>query len=255
MTLSETLTKKRQILNLYYTAGYPCLDSTLSTAEHLEKAGADILEIGIPYSDPIADGSLIQQSNQTALANGMSLPTLLGQIQNIKKYVQIPIILMGYFNPILQFGIPKFIDVCQNIGIEAVIIPDLPMEEYQEHYQKDFEKANISLIFLMTPQTSTQRMQVIDGLTRSFIYAVSSNTITGKSSMLDSGDAYFLKIQNAQLKSPILVGFGIKNYQTFRYACQHTQGAIVGSALIKQLPNLKTQDDFDQFVRSIKYAT
>ena len=251
----NTIEKKEgtPLLSIYFTAGYPTLDSTISIAKKLEEAGADFLEIGFPYSDPVADGPVIQHSSEVALANGMIVRKLFDQLVDLRKHVSIPVFLMGYFNPVLQFGVERFCEECKHVGVNGVIIPDLPMDEYEELYKETFEKNGIANIFIVTPQTSEERIRKIDSLSNSFIYLLSSNATTGKT--LDVGDntaAYFKRIHDLQLKNPLIVGFGISDKATFQKASQHTAGAIIGTAFVKKL---KEQDYLDQipvFISSIK---
>ena len=233
--------KKTGILNMYCTAGYPQLNSTVEVIIALQNSGADIVEIGIPYSDPIADGPVIQQSNMQALDNGMSIPVLFEQLDNIRENIQLPLILMGYMNPVLQFGLEKFCEAAARVGVDGIILPDLPMYEFETHYQQYFVKNNLKFIFLVTPETSEERIKKIDSLASGFIYAVSSSSTTGNSQnpadakAIESQQAYFKKLGDMNLTNPILVGFGIKDKQTFNAACAHTNGAIIGSAYISAL--------------------
>ena len=246
--------KNNHVLSVYYTAGYPQLDDTVRIAAYLEQAGADIIEIGMPYSDPLADGPTIQQSGGQALKNGMTVGRLFEQLQGIRELVSLPIILMGYFNPALQYGIERFCEQCQQVGVDALIIPDLPMQEYLDEYKALFESYGLYNIFLVSPQTSEKRIRLIDEHSHGFIYVVSSASITGaKSGITDDQVAYFKRIQALQLRHPTLIGFGISNHETFETASQHAHGAIIGSAFIKVLA--ESQDlkldvtDFVQMVR------
>lgn len=246
--------KKTAVLNMYCTAGYPHLNSTVEVIEALQSAGADIIEIGIPYSDPIADGPVIQQSNMQALANGMNIPLLFEQLKNIRNNIHLPIILMGYLNPVLQFGIKKFCEAAAEVGVDAMILPDLPMHEFETEYQQYFTKHDLKFIFLVTPETSEERIRKIDELSSGFIYAVSSSTTTGNAQGLlttkaaGQQDAYFKKLQDMKLMNPVLVGFGIKDKKTFDAACKYTNGAIIGSAYITALKDTvnitRTTKDF-----------
>ncbi|MEO7766638.1 MAG: tryptophan synthase subunit alpha [Ferruginibacter sp.] len=227
--------KHLRVLNVYCTAGYPRLDSVHSVLASLQQHGADIVEIGMPYSDPLADGPVIQQSNMIALENGMSITVLFDQLKNIRANIQLPIILMGYMNPILQYGIEKFCKSAREVGIDGIILPDLPMYEFETLYQKMFEQYGLRFIFLVTPETSEERIKKIDNLSTGFLYAVSSSSTTGKNKAIAAQEVYFRKLQNMNLKNPILVGFGIKDNATFQSACQFTNGAIIGSAYIKAL--------------------
>jgi len=251
----NTIEKKEgnPLLSIYFTAGYPTLDSTISIAKKLEEAGADFLEIGFPYSDPVADGPVIQHSSEVALENGMTVKILFEQLRELRSHVSIPVFLMGYVNPVLQFGIEKFCEECKNVGINGVIIPDLPMYEYEELYKETFEKNGIANIFIVTPQTSEERILKIDSLSNSFIYLLSSNATTGKT--LDVGDnttAYFKRISDLQLKNPLIVGFGISDKSTFEKASSFTAGAIIGSAFVKRLKEQDFLNQFPAFISSIK---
>lgn len=230
--------KHHCVLNVYCTAGYPHLNSTAEVLASLQNNGADIVEIGMPYSDPIADGPVIQQSNMVALENGMSIPVLFEQLKNIRDNIQLPIILMGYMNPIMQFGLENFCDAAERVGVDGIILPDLPMYEFETEYRALFDKHGLRFIFLVTPETSEQRIRKIDDLCSGFLYAVSSSSTTGNNKAIEDQALYFKKLQDMQLKNPILVGFGIKDRSTFQSACLYTNGAIIGSAYIKALENL-----------------
>src|SRR6202012_5744301 len=202
--------KKDNLLSIYFTAGYPELNGTLAIAEALEKAGVDFLEIGFPYSDPVADGPTIQNSSQQSLDNGMTLNLLFEQLKDLRKHVSIPILLMGYVNPIVQFGVERFCKMAAEVGVDGVIVPDLPMYEYEAMYSKYFAQNNLSNIFLVTPQTSEERIRKIDDLSNSFIYLLSSSTITGRGLQLSSSvEDYYKRVKSMQLKSPTIIGFGI----------------------------------------------
>jgi len=229
-------TKNKDLLSIYFTAGYPALNTTVDIAEALEKAGADFLEVGFPYSDPVADGPTIQNSSQQALENGMTLNVLFEELKELRKRVSIPIILMGYCNPMVQYGVERFCQTAAEVGVDGVIVPDLPMYEYENLYAETFAKYGLSNIFLVTPQTSEERIRKIDGLSNSFIYLLSSSSITGGS--LDVSDAiegYYKRIKAMQLNNPLIIGFGISNNKTFSKACEYANGAIVGSAFVKYL--------------------
>ena len=244
--------KKKGILNIYFTAGYPKINDTLRIAGALEVAGVDIIEIGIPYSDPIADGPTIQDSSQKALDAGMSLKLLMRQLQDLRKHVKIPVILMGYINPVLQYGFTKFCQDCKEVGIDGIILPDLPMQEYAEMYQGTFEDYGIYNIFLMTPQTSEKRVLQINNASRGFIYMVSSASITGaKQEVSQAQINYFERIQKMNLSVERLIGFGISNKETFDNACQYASGAIIGSAFINQLNKDDSNEAITSFVGSI----
>ena len=231
--------KKNNILNIYCTAGYPHLNSTIEVITALQNNGADIIELGMPYSDPLADGEVIQQSSAVALQNGMTIAVLFQQLHTLRKTNAanggVPIILMGYMNPILQFGIEKFCAAAKEVGIDGIILPDLPMYEFETLYKPLFEKNDLKFIFLITPETGEARIKKIDALCSGFIYAVSSSSTTGNNKPIEEQEAYFKKLQHMQLKNPILVGFGIKDKATFTAAGKYTNGAIIGSAYIKAL--------------------
>ncbi len=246
--------KDKNILSVYYTAGYPQLDDTVRIAEYLEQAGADVIEIGMPYSDPLADGPTIQQSGTEALNNGMTISTLFDQLQDIRAKVSLPLILMGYLNPALQFGLERFCQACQRVGVDALIIPDLPMQEYLDEYKALFESYGLYNIFLISPQTSEDRIRLIDEHSHGFIYVVSSASITGaKTGITNEQIAYFERIQAMQLLHPTLIGFGISSHETFDTACKHAEGAIIGSAFIKVLAESKDlAQDIPRFVKEIR---
>ncbi|MGC4103610.1 tryptophan synthase subunit alpha [Ferruginibacter sp.] len=239
MSAIEQLFKRKQknVLNVYCTAGYPQLHSTTEVIKALQDGGADIIELGMPYSDPLADGEVIQASSTVALQNGMSIATLFEQLKDIRNTVQLPIILMGYMNPVLQFGIEKFCAAAKAVGVDGVILPDLPMYEFETMYKSLFEQNGLDFIFLVTPETSEERIRKIDSLCSGFIYAVSSSSTTGKNKAIADQESYFKKLQDMQLKNPVLVGFGIKDKASFTTASRYTNGAIIGTAYIKALEN------------------
>ena len=243
----------KRILSIYYTAGYPTLDSTVEIAEILEKSGADFLEIGFPYSDPVADGPVIQHSSEVALRNGMTLQVLFDQLRELRTHVNIPVLLMGYVNPVLQYGVENFCQSCKEVGVDGVIVPDLPMYEYEELYRETFEKHELSNIFLVTPQTSEERIRKIDGLSTSFIYLLSSSATTGKNlSVSEDTEAYFSRIRGMNLKNPLVVGFGISSNETFVRATDYASGAIVGSAFVRLLSTDNYREQIPSFIRQLK---
>ncbi len=245
--------KGRNILSVYFTAGYPNLNDTVPTIHELVKNGVDLIEIGMPFSDPVADGPVIQHSSLIALQNGMSLHQLFDQLKDIRQSVSIPLILMGYINPVLQFGVEAFCQKCSEIGIDGLIIPDLPLLVYEEEYKSIFETNNLHNIFLITPQTSDERLRMIDEVSSGFIYMVSSNSTTGaKEGVSDFQKSYFERISKFGLKNPRLIGFGISSAETFRNACQYAQGAIIGSAFVNAIgADLPLEEKVSQFVKSI----
>lgn len=250
--ISHKLQKNKKLLSIYFTAGYPQLDDTKTILEQLEKSGVDLVEIGLPFSDPLADGPTIQASSTKALKNGMTTEKLFQQLEDIRKTVSIPLIIMGYFNPMLQYGIENFCKKCAEIGIDGLIIPDLPLEVYTEEYQAIFQQYGLQNIFLITPQTSEKRIRQIDKASEGFIYMVSSASITGaKNSFGDAQQAYFERIDQMKLQHPQIVGFGISNAETFDKATQFAKGAIIGSAFIKHLTENGTQN-IHSFVEQIR---
>jgi tryptophan synthase alpha chain len=252
--LNELFNRKQEpLLSIYFTAGYPQLNSTLDIAEALEEAGADFLEIGFPYSDPLADGPVIQQSSQKALENGMTVEILFQQLKDLRKRVSIPILLMGYFNPVLQYGVENFCNACAAVGVDGVIVPDLPMYEYEGMYKDCFLGNGISNIFLITPQTSDERIRKIDELSQGFIYLLSSSSTTGSNLALSAEtEQYFSRIRQMKLNNPAMIGFGISNRDSFDKAAQYTRGAIVGSAFVKFLDQPDAMKRFPEFIDSIR---
>ena len=245
--------KKHNILSVFCTAGYPELNSIVLILEALQENGVDMVEIGMPFSDPTADGPVIQYSNTIAINNGMMLKVLFEQLKDIRKTVHIPLVLMGYINPALQYGMDNFLKDAQMCGIDGVIIPDLPMYEYEAFYKKKFEQYNLQNIFLVTPQTNEERIHKIDALSDAFIYIVSSNAITGgNSDIAATQKQYFQRIKNMSLKNPTVIGFGIKDKTTFDTACEYSNGAIIGSAFVQAIDGSKElKNDIQQFIQSI----
>jgi tryptophan synthase alpha chain len=245
--------KQNNLLSIYFTAGYPQLNNTVEVAEALEKAGVDFLEIGFPYSDPVADGPTIQHSSQRALENGMTLNELFSQLEELRKKVSIPVLLMGYANPMVQYGVERFCQKAAEVGVDGVIVPDLPMYEYESMYQPIFAKYGLSNIFLVTPQTSEERIHKIDGLSNSFIYLLSSSSITGKSlEVSESIENYYRRIKAMDLKNPKIIGFGISDHKTYTKACQYANGAIVGSAFVKLMGTENYLEKIPEFIKNIR---
>lgn len=246
--------KKDNILNIYFTAGFPQLNDTTTILSTLQAAGADIVEIGMPYSDPIADGETIQESNQTALENGMSLKLLFEQLADMRKTITLPVVLMGYINPVIQFGVENFCKKCREVGVDGLILPDLPMDEYVEEYAELFKKYGLKNTFLMTPQTSEERIRKIDANSDGFIYMVSSASITGSTSgITNEMEAYFNRVNAMNLKNPTLIGFGIKDNATFSKACQYANGAIIGSQFVRVIGNAKNlSEEIKAYVASVR---
>lgn len=239
MNRIETLfsKKKNNILNIYCTAGYPHFNSTLEVMNALQHCGADMIEIGMPYSDPLADGPVIQQSSSIAIANGMTITRLFEQLKDFRKEIHLPVILMGYMNPVLQYGFEKFCADAAAVGIDGLILPDLPVYEFEKAYGSIIKKYALDFIFLVTPETENERVRKLDSLGSGFIYAVSSSATTGNSKAIEEQEAYFTRLKEMQLTNPVLVGFGIKDKAGFTAACKHAHGAIIGSAYINALKN------------------
>ena len=249
--IDSTLAKNKKLISIYFTAGFPDLDDTVPIIKALEKSGVDMIEIGMPFSDPLADGPTIQDSSTQALKNGMHTQKLFDQIKSIRDEVTIPLIIMGYFNPIFQYGVEAFCKSCKDVGIDGLIIPDLPVDVYHKNYKSIFESYGLKNIFLITPQTSESRVRYIDEVSDGFIYMVSSASTTGaKSEFGDIQENYFKRINDLKLKNPQIVGFGISNYDTFNAATTYAKGAIIGSAFIKYLKTNGTQN-IDKFIETI----
>ncbi len=246
--------KRKSILSVFYTAGFPHLDDTVPIGEALAEAGADLIEIGIPFSDPIADGPVIQASSKVALENGMHLPLLLEQVAALRLKVQMPILLMGYVNPLMQFGMEAFCRQAALAGVDGLIVPDLPLEVFQSHYQSLFQAHGLSNVLLIAPTTSEERIRKIDAASEGFIYAVSASSITGARKEFNEEQlCYFERISKMQLKNPVLIGFGIANASTFSKACQYGSGAIVGSAFVESLKHgSELKRDIQKFVKDIR---
>lgn len=228
-------TKQNKILNVYYTAGFPRLEDTLTVMRALEESGADLVELGMPYSDPLADGPVIQHSSTIALQNGMTLNKLFEQLIDFRKEISIPVLLMGYMNPILQYGFEKFCADASAVGIDGLILPDLPEHEYETEFGPIIKKYGLNFVFLVTPETSEERVKRLDALSDGFLYAVSSSSTTGKDKDMNDVKVYLQKLKNLKLKNPVFVGFGIKDKQTFETACENASGAFIGTAFIKAL--------------------
>lgn len=250
--IQQKLAENKKILSIYFTAGFPELNDTQFIIEELEKSGVDMIEIGLPFSDPLADGPTIQASSTKALENGMTTEVLFEQLKNIRESVSIPLIIMGYFNPILQYGVEEFCAKSAEIGIDGLIIPDLPVDVYHENYQSIFKKYNLTNVFLITPQTSEERIRYIDSISDGFIYMVSSASVTGaKNSFGNEQLDYFKRIHEMKLKNPSIIGFGIGNRETFESAVEYSQGAIIGSAFVKFIEENQVEkiSEFIQMIR------
>src|SRR6187397_1021815 len=245
--------KDNKILNVYCTAGYPLLNSTMEVIKALQKNGVDIIELGMPYSDPLADGPVIQQSSSIALANGMTIKKLFEQLKDLRKEISVPVVLMGYMNPVLQYGFEKFCSDAAAVGIDGLILPDLPEHEFETEYGDIIKKHRLDFIFLVTPETSEGRVRRLDELSSGFIYAVSSSSTTGGDKNLSEIKSYLQKLKAMSLKNPVLVGFGIKDKSTFETACANANGAIIGTAYIKALAKPGNVTDItSKFLESIK---
>ena len=245
--------KQDKVLNVYCTAGYPQLNSTIEVIKALQTNGADIIELGMPYSDPLADGPIIQQSSSLALANGMTIKTLFEQLKDLRKEITVPIVLMGYMNPVLQYGFEKFCADAVAVGIDGLILPDLPEHEFESEYGDIIKKHGLDFIFLVTPETSEARIKKLDELSTGFLYAVSSSSTTGRDKNMTDVRTYLQKLKGMNLKNPVLVGFGIKDRSTFEAACANANGAIIGTAYIKALAEPGNVADITRkFLESIR---
>lgn len=233
--IDHLFTEKSKVLSIYCTAGFPQLNDTIPVMKALQEHGADMIELGIPYSDPLADGPVIQQSSQAAIGNGMNLTVLFDQLKNMRTTIQVPVILMGYLNPVLQFGIEKFCAEAAAAGIDGVILPDLPADTFERDYQSHFNKHGLHVIFLVTPETSDDRVRRIDSISSGFLYAVSTSAITGGTKTISDQEPYFRKLNEMGLKNPVLIGFGISHKSDMELVCRFARGAIVGTAYIRAL--------------------
>lgn len=234
--INQTLNQDKKLLSIYFTAGFPQLEDTVPILEQLQEADVDMIELGLPFSDPLADGPTIQESSTQALRNGMTTDKLFTQLEGIRARIHVPLIVMGYFNPMMQYGVERFCKRCQEVGIDGLIIPDLPADVYHTQYQNLFQQYGLLNMFLITPQTPDERIRYIDQVSEGFIYMVSSAATTGaKGSFGDTQQHYFQRIADMKLQSKLLVGFGISNAETYQSAVAHSQGAIIGSAFIKHL--------------------
>ena len=252
--IKKLLNEKKDILSIYFTAGYPELNDTVSILQTLEESGIDLVEIGMPFSDPLADGPTIQASSLRALENGMSLKVLFKQLRDVRKKVSIPIILMGYFNTVSKYGVDNFLASCEAIGVDGTILPDLPFKEFNDKYAENFKERGISNIFLITPQTDDERIKLIDAHSTGFIYMVSSAAVTGAKRVVTKEQVrYFERVNSLNLNHPTLIGFGISNHDTFKNACRYSKGAIVGSAFIKMLEERgNSKKNIISFIDSIR---
>ena len=250
--IDEVFKNKKKILSIYFSAGHPNLEDTTSILKKLQSSGVDMIEIGLPFSDPLADGPVIQKSSSKALRNGMTTEKLFNQLEGVRKEINIPLIIMGYFNPIMQYGVEKFCEKCKLIEIDGLIIPDLPVSVYKDDYKELFDKHGLYNIFLITPQTSVERINYIDKASKGFIYMVSSSGVTGvKSNFNEVQTKYFKRIKSMNLNTPTIIGFGISNQETFNSASEYSSGAIIGSAFINFLET-KGVVKINEFIKSIR---
>ena len=250
--INQTLNQDKKLLSIYFTAGFPQLGDTVPILEQLQEADVDMIELGLPFSDPLADGPTIQESSTQALRNGMTTDKLFTQLEGIRDRIHVPMIVMGYFNPIMQYGVERFCKRCQEVGIDGLIIPDLPADVYHTQYQSLFQQYGLLNMFLITPQTPDERIRYIDQVSEGFIYMVSSAATTGaQGSFGDTQQHYFQRIADMKLQSKLLVGFGISNAETYQSAVAHSQGAIIGSAFIKHLEANGNQS-VQAFVKTIR---
>lgn len=249
--INTKLEENKKLLSIYFSAGYPSLNDTVHIIQSLEENGVDMVEIGLPFSDPLADGPTIQASSTKALQNGMSTEILFEQLENIRDTVTIPLLIMAYFNPILQYGLEAFCKKCASIGIDGLIIPDLPIEVYLEEYEEIFNKYGILNIFLITPETSDSRIRYIDEASKGFIYTVSTANLTGSGTIFSNTEYdYFKRIDDMKLKTPQVIGFGISDFQTFKKSTEFAKGGIIGSAFIKHLDRYGL-DKTDAFISEL----
>ena len=250
--IDQKFQEDKKLLSIYFSAGHPNLEDTVPILKKLQAAGVDMVEIGLPFSDPLADGPTIQESSTKALRNGMTTEKIFSQLENIREHIDIPLVLMGYFNPMMQYGIEKFCQRCEAIGIDGLIIPDLPVDVYHQEYKTLFDAHGLYNMFLITPQTPEERIRYIDQVSNGFIYMVSSASVTGaKNTFGQTQTDYFNRIAQMGLSTPTVVGFGISNAETYTAATTHSKGAIIGSAFIQFLEN-EGVDKIDQFVSSIR---
>lgn len=241
--------KKENVLSVFFTAGYPALNDTTRILQLLEQSGADMVEIGMPFSDPLADGPVIQRSSEIALENGMSVSLLFDQLAELRKAITIPVVLMGYLNPVMQFGMESFVKRCVETGVDGVILPDLPPGVYTSSYKTLFERNNLSKIFLVTPSTSEERLRMIDDASSGFVYLVSSSGTTGKKASFD--EANYERIKSMELKNPLMIGFGISDSATFKKAGRFASGAVIGTAFIRAISEGNAEEKVPAFISSI----
>ncbi|MDM1347202.1 tryptophan synthase subunit alpha [Myroides marinus] len=245
--------KKSNILSIYFTAGYPALDDTMTILKNLDTAGVDLVEIGMPFSDPLADGPVIQHSSEQALLNGITIARLFDQLKEMRQHITMPIVLMGYLNPVMRYGVEAFLAKCAEVGVDGIILPDLPMDYYLSHFKTHCEYYNISNIMLISNDTSVERVRQIDEQTNGFIYLVSSNGTTGSNKSLESQQDYYRHIRSLELNNPALIGFGVRDKQTYELTNQYSSGAIIGTAFMKHINEHGIDtDSIQNFVKGIR---
>ncbi len=257
VSLQEVIRKKETpLLSIFFTAGFPKPESTAEIYLALQDSGVDFVEIGFPFSDPIADGSTIQKTSEQAIKNGMNLEVLFSELRSIKDQISMPIILMGYLNPVLAYGVERFISDCKEVGVQGLILPDLPIDEYDAEWKENLEANGISLIFLVTPQTGDERIREIDKRSTAFIYAVSSQAVTGGSStasLKSVQESYFMRLKNLNLSHPVIAGFGIHDRESFEFATRYLDGAIIGSAFLRAIENTEDmKSTIREFIKALK---
>ncbi len=244
--------KPKRILNVYFTAGFPKLDNTLEIMQHLQDSGVDLIELGMPYSDPLADGPIIQASSLVALQNGMTVKRLFEQLKGFRSGITVPVVLMGYMNTVLQYGFEKFCEDAASVGIDGLILPDLPAYEFEKTYKEVLNRYGLNFIFLVTPETSDERVKMLDSMSSGFLYAVSSSSTTGKDKQFGDISTYLKKLNGLQLKNPLLVGFGIKDKNTFEAVQEYTNGAIIGTAFIHAIADSSDlKKDVTSFIHNV----
>lgn len=245
--------KKSNILSIYFTAGYPAIEDTMTILKNLDNAGVDLVEIGMPFSDPLADGPVIQHSSEQALLNGITVNKLFEQLKEMRQHITIPVVLMGYLNPVMRYGIEAFISKCAEVGVDGIILPDLPMDYYLSHFKTHCDQHNVSNIMLISNDTSTERVRHIDEQTDGFIYLVSSNGTTGSNKSLEEQQAYYKHIQDLKLKKPALIGFGVRDKHTYDLTNQYSAGAIIGTAFMKHINAYGINEESIQlFIKEIR---
>ncbi|EHO15132.1 tryptophan synthase subunit alpha [Myroides odoratimimus] len=245
--------KKSNILSIYFTAGYPALEDTMTILKNLDNAGVDLVEIGMPFSDPLADGPVIQHSSEQALLNGITVSKLFEQLKEMRQHITIPVVLMGYLNPVLRYGVEAFIAKCAEVGVDGIILPDLPMDYYLSYFKTHCDQHNVSNIMLISNDTSIERVRHIDEQTNGFIYLVSSNGTTGSNKSLEEQQAYYKYIQDLKLKNPALIGFGVRDKHTYNLTNQYSSGAIIGTAFMKHINEHGiSEESIHNFIKSIR---